>query len=108
MLGDSGVGKSSLLLREVTGSFHLDHQATVGVAHLTKILSVGQWTVKLNLWDTAGQERYRAIARVYYQETDAAVLVYDITCRASFEALERWHKELRQLAPKDLGKLSSQ
>jgi len=106
VLGDSGVGKSNLLLRFVSGDYRTEHTLTIGASFMTKMMYVCDRVVKLNLWDTAGQERYHALARMYYQDAHAAVLVYDITSRASFEALRRWLSDLREHAPPDLGKFN--
>lgn len=106
VLGDSGVGKSNLLLRFVSGDYRSEHTLTIGASFMTKMMYVCDRVVKLNLWDTAGQERYHALARMYYQDANAALLVYDITSQASFEALNRWLCDLREHAPPDLGKFN--
>jgi small GTP-binding protein len=104
LLGRSGVGKSSIVLRFVADSFKGDTDATIGASYLTKILTIADCTVKFNIWDTAGQERYSPLARMYYREADAAILVYDITKTASFEGLRAWVDELTANGPKGIGK----
>mmetsp|Transcript_18247 Transcript_18247/g.32740 ORF Transcript_18247/g.32740 Transcript_18247/m.32740 type:complete len:210 (-) Transcript_18247:46-675(-) len=102
LLGKSGVGKSSIVLRFVADNFKGDTDATIGASYLTKILSIGDTNIKFNIWDTAGQERYGPLARMYYRDADAAVLVYDITKNASFEGLKNWIEELSAHGPKGI------
>ena len=94
LLGDSGVGKSSIVLRFVADCFKNDADATVGASYTGKILQYNDQAIKFNIWDTAGQERYHALAKMYYRDATAAVLIYDITKKDSFEGLKRWHHEL--------------
>mmetsp|Transcript_7228 Transcript_7228/g.13360 ORF Transcript_7228/g.13360 Transcript_7228/m.13360 type:complete len:211 (+) Transcript_7228:620-1252(+) len=102
LLGKSGVGKSSIVLRFVADNFKGDTDATIGASYLTKILSIGDTNIKFNIWDTAGQERYGPLARMYYRDADAAILVYDITKNASFEGLKNWIEELTAHGPKGI------
>ncbi|XP_010193318.1 PREDICTED: ras-related protein Rab-5A isoform X2 [Mesitornis unicolor] len=86
LLGESAVGKSSLVLRFVKGQFHEFQEGTVGV--------------KFEIWDTAGQERYHSLAPMYYRGAQAAIVVYDITNEESFARAKNWVKELqRQASP---------
>lgn len=102
VLGDAAVGKTSLALRFVTGTFKLGTDSTVGASFITKTMEVGHQRVKFNIWDTAGQERYRSIVRMYYKEVSAALLIYDITKPLSFSNLERWHSELKKHVEDDV------
>jgi Ras-related protein Rab-5C len=100
LLGESAVGKSSLVLRFVRGQFHEYQESTIGAAFLTQTVSVDDTTVKLELWDTAGQERYHSLAPMYYRGAQAAIVVYDITNADTFNRAKVWVKELqRQAAP---------
>ena len=117
LLGESAVGKSSLVLRFVRGQFHEYQESTIGAAFLTQTVSVDDTTVKLELWDTAGQERlvtiqkslliisyfdfrYHSLAPMYYRGAQAAIVVYDITNADTFSRAKVWVKELqRQAAP---------
>jgi Ras-related protein Rab-5C len=100
LLGESAVGKSSLVLRFVKGQFHEYQESTIGAAFLTQTVSVDDTTVKLELWDTAGQERYHSLAPMYYRGAQAAIVVYDITNGDTFSRAKVWVKELqRQAAP---------
>jgi small GTP-binding protein len=102
VLGDSAVGKTSLALRFVSGTFKLETDSTVGASFITKTLDTAGHRVKFNIWDTAGQERYRAIVRMYYKDVSAALLVYDITKPQSFLNLERWYCELKKQVEADV------
>lgn len=103
MLGNAGVGKSSLLLRFTNGTFEANVEPTVGVSFQSKLLIVGVRPFKFQVWDTAGQERYHSLAPLYYRSATAAVLVYDMTDRHSFTASVRnWVAELREFGPRDL------
>ena len=98
LVGDSGVGKSNLLLRYTKDQFKLQSQSTIGVEFATKSLDLGGCKVKAQVWDTAGQERYRAITSAYYRNAVGAFLVYDVSKASSFENLQRWAQELRDHA----------
>ena len=102
LLGDSGVGKSSIVLRFVADNFKSDAEATIGASYMGKILQFNDKMIKFNIWDTAGQERYHALAKMYYRDATAAIMVYDITKKDSFEGIKRWHKELTEFGPKDI------
>eukprot|EP00760_Papus_ankaliazontas_P029335 PhM_4_TR4209/c0_g1_i1/m.27612/K07887/RAB5A; Ras-related protein Rab-5A len=95
LLGESTVGKSSLVLRFVRNEFPEFQECTIGAAFLTQVVNVGTYTVKLDIWDTAGQERYRSLAPMYYRGAAAAVIVYDITSPESFKRAKSWLQELR-------------
>ena len=94
LLGDSAVGKSSLVLRFVRGQFFEYQESTIGAAFLTK--SVPEHGVKFEIWDTAGQERYHSLAPMYYRGAAAAVVVYDLTSQDSFARAQAWLRELQQ------------
>jgi small GTP-binding protein len=101
LLGESGVGKTCIVLRFAKGTFNASSGATLGATFLSKSLELQEYGVTLNyqIWDTAGQEKYRSLAAMYYQDALAAVLVYDITHKESFAAIEYWMKELKDRAP---------
>eukprot|EP00004_Rigifila_ramosa_P001299 TRINITY_DN1120_c0_g1_i1.p1 TRINITY_DN1120_c0_g1~~TRINITY_DN1120_c0_g1_i1.p1 ORF type:complete len:216 (-),score=46.87 TRINITY_DN1120_c0_g1_i1:185-787(-) len=102
LLGDVGVGKSSLVLQFVANTFNPYAEPTIGASFMTKTLAVDDTTVKFQIWDTAGQERYRGLAPMYYRGAAAAIVVYDITQKSSFQTLQRWVKELRTLGPENI------
>lgn len=98
LIGDSGVGKSNLLMRFTRNEFNLESKSTIGVEFATKNVQVDGKTVKAQIWDTAGQERYRAITNAYYRGAGGALLVYDISKRPTFTNLAHWLSELREHA----------
>ena len=98
LLGDSTVGKSSILRQFKEGSYFPDISLTVGVDFHAKLIHIGGHPVKLQLWDTAGQDRFRAIVRAYYRNAVGGLLVYDITNRESFANLNIWFEEARKNA----------
>lgn len=102
LLGDSGVGKSSLLERFVSDSFNQESGPTLGASFLSKEITVDSHTIKFNIWDTAGQERYHALAKMYYRDASAAVLVFDLTNAKSFQDLQMWLEEMHDHGPKNL------
>ncbi|XP_035242965.1 ras-related protein Rab-5B-like [Anguilla anguilla] len=100
LLGESAVGKSSLVLRFVKGQFQEYQESTIGAAFLTQSVCLDDTTVKFEIWDTAGQERYHSLAPMYYRGAQAAIVVYDITNADTFGRAKTWVKELqRQASP---------
>lgn len=102
LIGDSGVGKSSLLLRFAEDSFTSNYVATIGVDFKIKTVEVGGARVKLQLWDTAGQERFRTITSTYYRGTHGVVVVYDVTNGESFRNVKRWLHELEDNCDREM------
>ncbi|KAG2155698.1 GTP-binding protein RAB5 [Suillus clintonianus] len=99
LLGESAVGKSSLVLRFVKDQFDDYRESTIGAAFLTQTVTLeDQTTVKFEIWDTAGQERYKSLAPMYYRNANCAVVVYDITQTASLEKAKTWIRELQRQA----------
>jgi small GTP-binding protein len=97
-LGSSGVGKSSIIQRLVSGSFNESRSITCGADFFTHPINTGGDTFKLQIWDTAGQERFRAISKAYFRCAAGAILVFDITDHKSFEDLQGWLNDLQRLA----------
>jgi len=99
LLGESAVGKSSLVLRFVKDQFDDYRESTIGAAFLTQTVTLDdQTTVKFEIWDTAGQERYKSLAPMYYRNANCAVVVYDITQASSLEKARNWIRELQRQA----------
>ncbi|KAF7692368.1 ras-related protein Rab-18-B [Silurus meridionalis] len=94
IIGESGVGKSSLLLRFTDDTFDPELAATIGVDFKVKTIAVDGNRAKLAIWDTAGQERFRTLTPSYYRGAQGVILVYDVTKRDSFTKLENWLNEL--------------
>lgn len=96
IIGDTGVGKSCLLLQFTDKRFQPVHDLTIGVEFGARMINVADKSIKLQIWDTAGQESFRSITRSYYRGAAGALLVYDITRRDTFKHLTRWLEEARQ------------
>eukprot|EP00668_Euglena_longa_P033666 GGOE01043269.1.p1 GENE.GGOE01043269.1~~GGOE01043269.1.p1 ORF type:complete len:332 (+),score=46.47 GGOE01043269.1:51-1046(+) len=94
-LGDMSVGKTSIIARFMYNTFD-KQEHTIGIDFLSKTLQVEDRTLRLQLWDTAGQERYRSLISGYIRESQAAVIVYDTTSRASFDSVEKWVDDVRK------------
>jgi Rab family protein len=100
LLGDTGVGKSSLALRFCQGRFPPFHEVTIGAAFLQQIVRVERnRQLKLYIWDTGGQERFRAMAPLYYRDAAGAIIVYDVTNPSSFDSVKYWVQELQAKGP---------
>jgi small GTP-binding protein len=98
VVGESGVGKTSLLARFTRDCFEEASQPTLGIEFLSRLLDTPKNRhVELQLWDTAGQEMFRAVTRGYYRGASVVYMVFDLTNRKSFEALDRWVTELKQV-----------
>jgi len=93
VLGDCGVGKTSLMNRYVQNSFSDQYKATIGADFMTKEVAVDDRTVTLQIWDTAGQERFRSLGVAFYRGADCCVFVYDVNETKSFENLNNWHND---------------
>ncbi|ORX95905.1 ras-like GTP-binding protein RYL2 [Basidiobolus meristosporus CBS 931.73] len=102
ILGSQAVGKTSLVVRYVQKTFTPNCSSTIGASFMTTKLVVDNFKVRLQIWDTAGQERFRSMAPMYYRGANAAIIVYDITNRKSFEEIEVWLKELQKNMTEDL------
>lgn len=102
LLGDTSVGKSSIVIRFVKGQFSEYQESTIGAAFLTQTVPVQDCTVKFEIWDTAGQERYHSLAPMYYRGAAAAIVVYDITSMESFHRAKSWVKELQMQGSHDV------
>lgn len=104
LLGESAVGKSSIVHRFVKDTFDNMRESTIGAAFLTQTITLPEsnTTIKFEIWDTAGQERYKSLAPMYYRNANAALCVYDITSRSSFTKAQDWIKELKKQAPEGI------
>jgi Ras-related protein Rab-1A len=106
IVGNSGVGKSSVLLRYADDMFNETYLTTIGVDFKFKTINIEGKKVKMQIWDTAGQERFRTITSAYYKGADAIVLVYETTSSASFADIDRfWINEVESYAEKDVEQL---
>lgn len=98
LLGDGGVGKTSMIERFINDSFNFNTPHTVGAEYYAKTINIQKEKVLLNIWDTAGQERYRSIIPSYFKGAKGVVLVYDICSKNSFSSLNYWINQVKQFA----------
>ena len=104
LLGESGVGKSSLINRFIRGNFNKDSLPTIVGGFSTKEIFYEEENTKIvyEIWDTAGQEKYRSINKIFYQDAYINILVYDITKKNTFKALkDYWIEEIKENGPRD-------
>ena len=107
LIGESGVGKTSIITRYITNEFKSQMMATSGANYISKyiILEDENQSIKFDIWDTAGQEKFRALAKVFYKNADVCMLIYDITRKSSFDALKDfWAKEVKENAQPNVSK----
>ena len=104
LLGDSGVGKTSIVQRFAFDNFESSNQASCGAGFTYKSVTVPELRtdIRFKIWDTAGQERYHSMASIYYQDAAAAVIVYDTTNIKSFDGIKTWVDELKMKGPKNI------
>merc|ERR1711896_105627 len=102
LIGDSGVGKSCLLLRFADDTYQESYISTIGVDFKIRTIQLDGKTIKLQIWDTAGQERFRTITSSYYRGAHGIIVVYDTTDAESFRSVERWIKEIEKFAGVDV------
>jgi len=105
LIGDSGVGKSCLLLRFADDTYTESYISTIGVDFKIRTIEQDQKTVKLQIWDTAGQERFRTITSSYYRGAHGIIIVYDVTDRESFNNVKHWITEIDKYAAEGVNKL---
>ena len=123
LLGESGVGKTSIISRFINNFFAENVISTTGASYAGKTMIFDEFggkkitfsiktgkcdngkTIKFEIWDTAGQEKYRSLTKIFYKDAAAAILVYDITRKGSFYALKNyWYDQVKDTAPKNIGK----
>ncbi|XP_029692152.1 ras-related protein Rab-26 isoform X1 [Takifugu rubripes] len=103
LVGDSGVGKTCLLVRFKDAAFLAgSFISTVGIDFRNKVLTIDGVKVKLQIWDTAGQERFRSVTHAYYRDAHALLLLYDVTNKASFDNIQTWLTEIHDYAQQDV------
>ncbi|XP_052769804.1 ras-related protein Rab-37-like isoform X2 [Mya arenaria] len=103
LIGDSGTGKTCLLVRFKDGAFLSgSFISTVGIDFRNKVVEVDGTKVKLQIWDTAGQERFRSVTHAYYRDANALLLLYDVTNKSSFDNIRAWLTEINEYAQEDV------
>jgi small GTP-binding protein len=100
LIGDSSVGKSSLILRYCKNDFVSNYISTIGLEFSTKNVPIGDLNYHIQIWDTVGQETFRSIIRSYYKNCACALLIYDITKKRTFENINNWLEEIKTFSPK--------
>jgi Ras-related protein Rab-22 len=103
ILGESGVGKTSILNRYIKNSFEIENPSTSGASYATKTMHFEQTSknIKFDIWDTAGQEKFRTLTKIFYKDTSVALLVYDITREDSFQEIKNyWYHQIKEHSPK--------
>ncbi|XP_034976772.2 ras-related protein ORAB-1-like [Zootoca vivipara] len=105
LIGDSGVGKSCLLLRFADDTYTDSYISTIGVDFKIRTIELEGRTIKLQIWDTAGQERFRTITSSYYRGAHGIIIVYDVTDQDSFNNMHLWLEEINRYASENVNKL---
>eukprot|EP00249_Psilotum_nudum_P013169 c24192_g1_i1 orf=566-1171(-) len=105
LIGDSGVGKSCLLLRFADDTYAENYISTIGVDFKIRTVELDGKTIKLQIWDTAGQERFRTITSSYYRGAHGIIIVYDVTDMESFKNVKQWLNEIGRYASDSVNKL---
>ncbi|EDR29694.1 GTP-binding protein YPT1, putative [Entamoeba dispar SAW760] len=96
LIGESGVGKTAMLQRLTQGTFDGIYTASVGVDLKTKVIKINEEEITMEIWDAAGQERFRSVTQSYYRGTHAAIIVFDLTDKTSFEMVGYWLSEMEK------------
>lgn len=108
LIGETGVGKTSIINRLTKNQFEENEESTMGAAyanHTIRLKKLKNKELKVNIWDTAGQEQYRSLAKVFYKEAAIAILVYNITKRDTFTEMKNyWYKQLKDFGEENLSK----
>ena len=102
LVGDSSVGKTSLISKYINGTFSENVKATVGCDHYVKEIQTPSGSINISLWDTAGQERFRGLSSCYYRKARAILIIYDRSRRETFDKLGRWFNEIDTFADSDV------
>ena len=105
LLGDSGVGKTCIISRYISGAFDQNSPSTNGASYASKILTFENLnkTISLDIWDTAGQEKYKSLTKFFYKDAAVAILVYDITKKESFDNMKSyWYEQLQEFGSKNI------
>ena len=108
LLGESGVGKTCIIARFINNTFEENLISTTGASYAGKTMTFDEYegkSIKFEIWDTAGQEKYRSLTKIFYKDAGAAILVYDITRKESFEEIQKyWINQIKEFAQKNISK----
>ena len=105
IIGDSTVGKTSILSRFVDGTFNSNYLATVGLENVTKDEIIDDKTIRIKIWDTAGQERYKSLTKSFFRNAEGVMLVYDVTNLETYENLKFWLQSIQNNMSSDMGEI---
>lgn len=105
LIGNSGVGKSCILMRYADNSFTENFFNTIGVDFKIKTITLNDQVIKMQIWDTAGQDRFRTLTSSYYRGAHGIIIVYDVTNRDSFDNVRQWMQEIEKFASENVNKL---
>ncbi|XP_060872316.1 uncharacterized protein LOC132946358 isoform X1 [Metopolophium dirhodum] len=95
-MGSQGVGKSSIITRYIKGDFKKECEATIGASFMYAKVTLRDYQITLKVWDTAGQERFRSLVPMYYRNSDAVAIIFDVSDRDSFNQVKNWINEVRK------------
>ena len=96
LLGDSSVGKTSILLKYISNKFDESSISTVGVDYMDKIIDYNKFKIKLQIWDTSGEEKFRTITKNFYRNADGLLVVFDLTKKESYDHIKSWINEAKE------------
>ena len=96
LLGDSSVGKTSILLKYISNKFDDSSISTVGVDYMDKIIDYNKFKIKLQIWDTSGEEKFRTITKNFYRNADGLLVVFDLTKKESYDHIRSWINEAKE------------
>uniref|UniRef100_A0A7S3J9M8 Ras-related protein Rab-1 n=1 Tax=Euplotes harpa TaxID=151035 RepID=A0A7S3J9M8_9SPIT len=105
LIGNSGVGKSCILMRYADNSFTENFFNTIGVDFKIKTITLNDQIIKMQIWDTAGQDRFRTLTSSYYRGAHGIIIVYDVTSKDSFDNVRQWMQEIEKFASENVNKL---
>ena len=108
LVGESGVGKTCLIVRFINNVFFEGSPSTTGANYASKVLEFKEYknSLQYDIWDTAGEERYRGLAKIFYKDAAIAILVYDITKRKTFEEIKNyWYKQIKDNSSSNISKI---
>ena len=105
IIGDSTVGKTSILSRFANGTFNSNYLATVGLDNFTKDEIIDNKTIRIKMWDTAGQERYKSLTKSFFRNAQGVMLVYDVTNSETYDNLKFWMQSIKNNMSPDMGEI---
>jgi len=108
LVGESGVGKTCIIVRFVSEEYKEETISTTGASYASKIIEFADYkkSIQFQIWDTAGQEKYRGLTKLFYKDAKIVILVYDITRRKSFEEIKNyWYNQIKENSSEEISKI---